>query len=328
VPTTALKHLAKRAGVKLSRAEHLWDKAGDIVSAEYDVDKSDSSYWALRMGITKRMLGLSENKMTLKTFLEAAEKKPPQYNKLSSIRAIEFLNARCQNALWMLALNKPLFRGDNVAYDFAMVDTSKTTRVSENTTNFYTLILDNNPSMADFPKRSRSFIGTVDYYRAEQYGQPFIMIPADDAKIGVVGSEDIWDARINFFERRRTMYVLNSLYEQLDLDDIDINSFYKLDRRLKQDDPEKVDKFYEALSIALSLNEEQLELLRSKNAHREFMESIFNAYSPAETGFKWYYTSNMPKNLYDTEVWVSGEVLVMSEEEWKKLDVKDGKFSL
>jgi hypothetical protein len=328
MPTAALKHLAKRAGVKLKRAEHLWDKAGDIVSAEYDVDKSDSSYWALRMGITKRMLGLSEDKMTLKMFLEAAEKDRPSYKMLYDADAIKFLNTRCQNALWMLMLNKPLFRGDNVSYNFAKVDTSKTTRVSENTTNFYTLILDNNPLMVDFPKRSRSFIGTVDYGRAEQYGQPFIMIPADNAKIGVVGSEDIWDVRIDLFGRRKGIENLNLLYEILDLNDTDIDSFYKLDKLLKQDDPEKVNKFYDALSIVLSLNEEQLENLVSGNAHHEFMGFIFDAYSPAETGFKWYYTSNMPKNMYDTEVWVSGEVLVISEEEWKKLDIKDGKFSL
>lgn len=58
MPSTALKHLAKRAKVKPARAEHLWDKAKDIVTKEYGADHD--SFYALAMGITKKMLGLSE----------------------------------------------------------------------------------------------------------------------------------------------------------------------------------------------------------------------------------------------------------------------------
>lgn len=60
MPTTALKHLAKKAKVPLDRAEHLWDKAASIAKSEYGVDEEDGAFWALRMGITKRMLGLGE----------------------------------------------------------------------------------------------------------------------------------------------------------------------------------------------------------------------------------------------------------------------------
>lgn len=58
MPSTALKHLAKRAKVKPARAEHLWDKAKEIVTKEYGADHD--SFYALTMGITKKMLGLSE----------------------------------------------------------------------------------------------------------------------------------------------------------------------------------------------------------------------------------------------------------------------------
>lgn len=60
MPATALKHLAKRAKISVDRAEHLWDKAKGIVKSEYDVSEDDPSFWALRMGITKRMMGLKE----------------------------------------------------------------------------------------------------------------------------------------------------------------------------------------------------------------------------------------------------------------------------
>ena len=58
MPSTALKHLAKSANVSVDRAEHLWDKAKDIVSKEYG--NKHKGYYALVMGITKKMLGLGE----------------------------------------------------------------------------------------------------------------------------------------------------------------------------------------------------------------------------------------------------------------------------
>ena len=58
MPATAIKHLAKKANVSTERAEHLWHKAKGIVSTEYG--KNAKGYYALVMGITKKMLGLSE----------------------------------------------------------------------------------------------------------------------------------------------------------------------------------------------------------------------------------------------------------------------------
>jgi DNA-binding ferritin-like protein len=58
MPSTALKHLAKKAKVSTERAEHLWHKAKGIVSAEYPEAAKD--YYALVMGITKKMMGLGE----------------------------------------------------------------------------------------------------------------------------------------------------------------------------------------------------------------------------------------------------------------------------
>lgn len=67
MPSTALKHLAKRADVSFDRAEHLYDKAKDVVSKEYG--KKHKGYWALVMGITKKMMGLGEEKLTFKNFI-------------------------------------------------------------------------------------------------------------------------------------------------------------------------------------------------------------------------------------------------------------------
>lgn len=67
MPATAIKHMAKKADVSVDRAEHLWHKAKDIVSKEYGA--KHKGYYALVMGITKKMLGLGESLDTLETFL-------------------------------------------------------------------------------------------------------------------------------------------------------------------------------------------------------------------------------------------------------------------
>ena len=72
MPTAALKHLAKKAKISLDRAEHLWDKSKEIVDAEYPYDKKDKRYWALRMGITKKMMGLGEQ-LSFTDFLALSE---------------------------------------------------------------------------------------------------------------------------------------------------------------------------------------------------------------------------------------------------------------
>lgn len=70
MPTSALQHLAKKTHTKLGRAEHLWAKAKEIVSKEYDIGHGDPRYWALVMGITKRMMGIHENeRITFKQFI-------------------------------------------------------------------------------------------------------------------------------------------------------------------------------------------------------------------------------------------------------------------
>jgi hypothetical protein len=71
MPASALKSLAKKSHVKMGRAEHLWDKAKQIVSKEYDYSHDDPRYWALVMGITKKMMGIGEDeKITFKMFIE------------------------------------------------------------------------------------------------------------------------------------------------------------------------------------------------------------------------------------------------------------------
>lgn len=68
MPQVALKHLAKKANISDSQAEHYWHVAKSIVKKEYDVDEGDGKFWPLTMGIAKKMMGLKES-LTFKEYL-------------------------------------------------------------------------------------------------------------------------------------------------------------------------------------------------------------------------------------------------------------------
>jgi hypothetical protein len=69
-------------------------------------------------------------------------------------------------------------------------------RVSANTSNEYTTIIDNSPAWAEYPKRSRSLICTTssNLEYARDFGDPFIILPTPDTKIAVCSKYDFWDS--------------------------------------------------------------------------------------------------------------------------------------
>ena len=80
--------------------------------------------------------------------------------------------------------------------NYAIVDTRLTKRKSQNTPNFYTMILDDLAKENGFPLRSKSLVGSTSDSDADGYAGPyglFAMIPFDDAKVGFVNDTDMWD---------------------------------------------------------------------------------------------------------------------------------------
>lgn len=333
MPKTALKHLAKRAGVSLGRAEHLWDKAGDIVSSEYDEDKDSPAYWALRMGITKRMLGLSEEqKLTFKAFMESAVGAKPKYEKLDVDKAIAMLNEHCKDSLWMLENDAPIWRGDSSVKfpksGFLAVNTSLTERKSTNTSNHYTVIFDNHPEMKDFPKRSRSFIASTSYGRADDYAysesnRPFAIIPYDNSKIGLVNLNDMWDVRISLFGSEYSYDVerWNSEFQEMLRINDDFASFEVFDKKLKDKDPKVLSRLRSTISKWSNLQDNKYEALVKRYAEH-FLDEVFKEYSPKKTGLEWKYPRDLEGKFLrtkDMEVWVEGNVILIDENMWKKL---------
>jgi len=89
---------------------------------------------------------------------------------------------------------------DNVIYrtvesyvykDYNLVDPRLRVRQSRNTTNLYTLLVDNSSDWSNFPKRSRGIISYLDIM-PQDHGYEFLVIPFDTATFGLCPAVDFW----------------------------------------------------------------------------------------------------------------------------------------
>ena len=318
MPQTALKHLAKKAGISMDKAEHYWNKAKEIVKAEYKVGEDDSKFWALTTGIAKKMMGLKES-VSFKQFLEAAVKDEPKYEVKGAEEAMVIIATHCKDAHWMMEENKPLWRGTKNLSDeiakagWVTVDTSATERQSQNTSNFYTMILDNNPAMKGFPKRSRSFIGSTDKDTASSFAREwdevdgtktFAMIPYDGTKIGVCPLGDMWNIAVNLFYRTHDIADMNDAFNAMYLKPT-LDSFKEFDEDLRNDEGNAFTNFRRVFHNAAV-----------KGDTDDFLNTVWDAYSPKKLGLKAYTTKSLPHDLTRREVWVGGKVLLIDIEVW------------
>lgn len=113
-----------------------------------------------------------------------------------------------KNAKGYLSRGNFLYRGIAGGYKgVSMGDASVgTPRKSKNTSNNYTLWMDNHPSFHGKPRRGNAFITTTNPQQAGGYGPIQLVIPADTAKVGIIGDNDMWDKKLS---GEYTMLVLN-----------------------------------------------------------------------------------------------------------------------
>ena len=88
----------------------------------------------------------------------------------------------------------PIFRGFKPDSDFMIGDSTTINRRAANTSNYTNLLVSNSTEWKQFPPRSASYICSTDENVADSYGTIALMIPADNARIGVCSASDFWDS--------------------------------------------------------------------------------------------------------------------------------------
>lgn len=133
-------------------------------------------------------------KITFKSFLNLVESRTTQYDDAES--AIAWIE---HYAPQFIKGKTPIFRGAsaNNSKEIRFGDsTAGRPRKSANTVNFYTLWMDNHESFSDAPRRAHSFICSSNEGYANGFGNPYLVIPADKNKVGVVPHNDLWGVRV------------------------------------------------------------------------------------------------------------------------------------
>lgn len=253
------------------------------------------------------------------------------YNQVELEDIPAIISKHCRNSISNLQDKHFLYRGDRNANFFtsaAIVDPTRSSRKSQNTTNFYTLILDNTSSMREFPKRSNSLICSTHANKAQAYSKDglaesgmFIVVPFDDVKIGCVNHDDIWDVQMDSLApgRPSSLLHMNDMWRHFgnflskkNLDSIsqyDWTSFEKVDQLLRENDDA-----VKCLQSAFSIKSADLQMFREQG----FLKRIDEIYSPSKLGFD--VTSAPSYPWYKGEQWVGGKCLLIKHEEYPKIE--------
>jgi hypothetical protein len=115
---------------------------------------------------------------------------------MTNDEAKAFIHKHCKKSLF----STPIWRGTGGGgeSDAFFIQPYKFQRESRNTSNHYSLLIDNSPEWTKYPKRSKSVICTLDHNTASHYGTAYRMFPVDGSRIGVCPSQDFWGSFDDF----------------------------------------------------------------------------------------------------------------------------------
>lgn len=245
-----------------------------------------------------------------------------RYQKEEIANIIDYLWDHCGDALSVLASTPeyPLWRGfrsvSPETHSAFMFDPSTGTRRSENTTNHYTLLMDNSPYMKGWPKRSKSIIASTSNTFASGYGDAYALLPHDGTLFGICPYQDIWMTSVQLPRLgidKTTFPMINRICTRAGMDD---DSFEEMVTYTK------TPQFAEKLPIALSSNivtadPESAGYFDPVN----FIPYLQERMSPKNTGF----TTGKLRNLSmqgNVEVWFSSPCVAVSAAELRKIKNK------
>ena len=168
---------------------------------------------------------------------------------LHETEAIRLIKENCTVAVKSNLNNKgKIHRGVNNNESFLFVDPkSAKPRRSANTKNYYTLLMDNMKSWKKYPKRSESLICSTNQ-RQFGYGFHFVVLPYDNAVLGVASKQDLWVSFEDIDTRDLSQFNNNigTIMRELDVSISDssyldvLNAFGEFDMSVS-DNPEVID---------------------------------------------------------------------------------------
>lgn len=196
-----------------------------------------------------------------------------------------------------------------------MLDPSEHERNSVDTDNYYNLLMDNLPSWSEYPKRSKSIIGSLDRGTAEGYGTLYRVIPIfENSKVAVAPKFDIWWSFDKAFRSDNPMYtkcdscdgtgehpIFDSQCEDCGgAGDTPVTSLKHFNDKLKKD---------------FNLNSDvKYTWSEFKNKVKNGLPVIKNIFDPVKNGFRLIDYNNETNIHKDAEIWTEAKCLLIRED--------------
>jgi len=123
---------------------------------------------------------------------------------------LKLLESKYSEAFGLLKQGVSIRRSFSTKYEKPFIQ-KPVERVSQDTGsvgNFYTLMIDNDPSFKGFPKRSKSFIchaGLQKGQRGYMAKTSYYVFPENGTKVGICDSDDIWNPKIQYESDKYTV---------------------------------------------------------------------------------------------------------------------------
>ena len=219
--------------------------------------------------------------------------------------AIRQIKSHCGNALKALKNNKFVWRGASGSGYFRFVQPKNFNRISANTTNLYTLIMDNTQKWSSYPKRSKSIVCATSRSNSSGYGDHvYIVLPKDGYKFGVCPDSDMWGSFDNTINAN--MDYFNTLFDRY-IDEMDISD--------KFDDTKIESLKLICHKLDMILNNEQKHNTSTFHWVSEYKGDFFkllqDLIDPNKNGFKIIHDiMNIPNG--DHEIWTDSDCYFMS----------------
>lgn len=235
--------------------------------------------------------------ITFKQFLDEAK---DHKKDLDIGKVVEMLEAHCSDAL---KNEKLLYRGMTPGKPAYILHGEVSTRKSANTTNYYTVILDNFLPYDGYPKRSGSIILSNAKYVAEGYGTPYVVFPFDGVKIGVCAKVDMWfSPPFTVGESGDTLTIKgwNEVWSEYGIDSSSYLAFVD-DIKSKINDGSKVGGMLADIFVDKSNVEPAIE----------------EAYSAKSLGLELATTKTIENYDGNRELWIGGQCIAIHPDMWK-----------
>jgi len=195
-------------------------------------------------------------------------------------------------------------QSDGNAY---IVKPGEHTRVSANTYNTYTLLIDHSKKWAKYPKRSKSIICSTNSTGPNSYGEVYVVFPKDGYKFGVCPTYDMWES---FHTHLKTSLDGFNIMLERYLHDLDID--IHIDYLRKYEDLELIGKKID-LVLQNTKREEPypFKWMSEYDRYGNFMDLLEYLFDPEDNGFKIETDiSRLPND--DHEIWTDSESYLIS----------------